>query len=172
MSTELVFTIIVKSDSVGDIGVKYNIRESQTFEAVYEDYAVRVDYKNKADLKIKKHNVPIPPCCTPNTAGVVDNDVLIVYGKAPEDNMNVRRKLFWVRDVMTTPRKKMVSAKLVTPLRRRYIMWGATINEDRAKMVVMYENEVLTSIQTVEQAKIKNKYEVFALPVSVVNEDF
>lgn len=72
-------TVLVKSRQRNDWGVVYEMRDDETFEEMYQDYASRVDLLPH-DIVLKKNDIVISPTDVAASLRITSGDVLDAIG--------------------------------------------------------------------------------------------
>ncbi|XP_021753313.1 uncharacterized protein LOC110718727 [Chenopodium quinoa] len=160
----VVLSIIVRSYTLGDVGVMYNIQTDETFEAIYKDYASRIDVKPE---KIKLYNggTHIPSSTYPEPFGVDTGSVLYVQGMTGVVNTNTRTKRFYLKNTGKRNKKKLrVQGKLDSPLYRLFHIWGDKFEVDPTDLVFYHEDKLVCTLETIREVGIKNGDKVYVAP--------
>ncbi|XP_021736599.1 uncharacterized protein LOC110703164 [Chenopodium quinoa] len=156
-------TIIVKSRQQYDLGVVYEVRDDETFEAIYGDYASRVDLST-TEIVLKKFGMVIAPTATVSSARIRTGDIIYVSGVDPSKNMNTKFKFFYIRNTCTPPTELRVYGKLTSKLWRLFDKWAAEVNKDPNCLKLMHQDLELKRDKIIGQSGIKNSDYVYAFP--------
>ncbi|XP_021775608.1 uncharacterized protein LOC110739471 [Chenopodium quinoa] len=150
----------VRSLNDDDPGLEYELTINESFKIIYYDYARRVDSHPK-DITIRNAHGEVPWHNNPMLARIVNGVVLWVWSQVPEANMDIRKKLVYLREPRTRSVKKKVLVMLDESLDGLFRAWSDVVRVSPSKIFMFHENKKVTPVMDVRGAAMRNGDEVF-----------
>ncbi|XP_021768968.1 uncharacterized protein LOC110733257 [Chenopodium quinoa] len=156
------YTIRVRSTNLHDVGIRYSLRATESMYHIFQDYSQRVDLES-GEIVIKRYNNVVSRFETAFSAGLQDGDTLSVEPQENGNNVDTRFKEFMIQDLGSIPKELKVRAVPNDTLYGVCQLWANRNNIHPRKIITFYDNGVVTSLDTVAEAGIKNQGRLYLL---------